>query len=368
MLSKLGFDQFFQEQMETLDSGLTPARVVGQHRREWDVATEEGSERAVLAGRQWAQDHVVQLDDAQPAVGDWVALKKGDGDGVAPVIVQILKRKTELSRSSMARRGARQTLVANVDRVGVVAAFSRESAGENVSKRSLHARRIERYLAAVVAGGAKPIVVINKADLCTDPQTAAQELSRRLSGVDVVSVSTLTPSGLRDFERLIFPGQTVALVGLSGVGKSSIINQLLGKEAQKVSGERAHDGRGRHTTTHRELFFTPEGYCLIDTPGMREFALAEVSQSDLLAFSDITTWAEQCQFRDCGHKEEPGCAVVQAVARNELHPDRLEGYLELLVELAQLREQPTRRKLVKADRRRSTKRLKKGRLEDWDDE
>ncbi len=361
VLSQLGYDQFFEEQLRRSSSDLIPGRVVGQHRRQWDVATEQGVVRAVLAGRLWAQDHVVQLDDAQPAVGDWVGLHR-DNPESAPVITHLLERRTELSRVSMARRGARQTLVANVDHVAVVAAFAPPETVESVAKRSLHPKRLERYLAAIVAGGAEPTVLINKSDLAPDASKRAAELSLRLSGACVLPVSTHIPGGLNSFIKRLAPGQTIALVGLSGVGKSSIINRLLKRDAQKISGERAHDGRGRHTTTHRELFVTDDGFCLIDTPGMREFALSEVSTEDLAAFSDVIELARGCQFRDCTHFHEPGCAVSVAVTAGSLHPERLSSYQELLAELGRLKEQPARRKIVSHDRRRSPKRGRK----DWD--
>lgn len=360
MLAQLGFDAFFAEQMSSLDDALAPARVVAAHRRQWDVASEAGTERAVLAGKSWAQAGVTQLDDAQPAVGDWVALARPDGAST-PVIVKTLTRRTEMARTSIARRGVRQTLVANIDLVFIVAAFARADAQESAAKRSLHARRLERYIAAVKKGGARPLVVINKADLVQDASQQARRLQGRL-GVPVLAMSCVEGEPLDALTMHVEPGQSIGLVGLSGVGKSSIVNRILRRDAQKVSSERQADTRGRHTTTHRELFLAEEGFCLIDTPGMREFALADPNEEDLLAFDDITELAGACQFRDCRHESEPGCAVLAAVASGKLDRDRLRSYHTLLTELTSTDLPRQRRELVRKPRV-----ARKGRRERWDD-
>jgi len=317
--------------MSELPEAWLPARVVGQHRREWDVATTEGVERAVLAGKQWAKEGVGQLDDAQPTVGDWVAVLKEPG--APPVIHHILKRRTWLSRTSMARRGARQTLVANVDRVAIVAAFAAAGGQDAVAKRSLHPRRIERYVAAVRTGGAEPLVVLNKSDLEPEAEARAEKLRARLKKTEVVTSNCMESDGLGRFLSAMSEGETIGLVGLSGVGKSSLVNRIIGKELQKIGEERTSDSRGRHTTTHRELFQTEGGLLLIDTPGMREFALADASETDLGAFEDVVEAAQGCQFRDCKHVSEPGCAVLLAVENGTLSRDRVENYRTLALEL-----------------------------------
>lgn len=346
--------------MSSLDDAFFPARVVAAHRRQWDVYSEAGTERAVLAGKSWAQSGVTQLDDAQPAVGDWVALARPVGAST-PVIVKTLRRRSEMARTSMARRGVRQTLVANIDLVFIVAAFARADAQESAAKRSLHPRRLERYVAAVKKGGASPLIVINKADLVMDAASQAQRLQTRL-GVPVLSLSCLDEAPLKSLTAHVNSGQSIGLVGLSGVGKSSIVNRLLKREAQKVSAEREADARGRHTTTHRELFLADEGFCLIDTPGMREFALADPTEDDLLAFEDIAQLAEACQFRDCRHESEPGCAVLAAVTSHALDRDRLRSYHTLLGELPAQGVPRQRRELVRKPRT-----PRKGRRQGWDD-
>ncbi len=331
-LSRVGYSAFFEEQMATLPPDLQPARVIGQHRREWDVSTGEHTERAVLAGRGWNPEKGADAADTQPTVGDWVAIRKTN-DTSPPVIEAILTRRTELTRTSAAKRGARQTLVANIDHVAVVAAFAHQDAHDAVAKRSLHPRRIERYLTAIRKGGAAPLVVLNKSDLKNDVEKDVSRLQKRLKKCPVIPVNCTHKNGLLALMEHIHPGETIGFVGLSGVGKSSIVNRLLGREAQKIGAERHGDSRGRHTTTHRELFMTEGGLLLIDTPGMREFAIAGATEADLAAFTDIAEFSAQCQFRDCSHREEPGCRVVRAVTQGELELDRLESFLALALEL-----------------------------------
>lgn len=331
-LSALGYDNYFAEQMSELPPHLVPARIVGQHRREWDVLSATTSARAVLAGKRWDPEGSTETADVQPTVGDWVALQESL-DHAPPVIVHVLKRRTSLSRNSVRGGLKRQTLVANIDVVAVVAAESPEGSQDAVARRSLSPRRIERYLAAVESGGARPIVVINKSDLAQDPEASAAELRERLSGCLVVPVSCVKEGGLAALEREMKSGQTWGFVGLSGVGKSSIVNRFLGSQVQKVGAERTQDARGRHTTTHRELFQTDSGILLIDTPGMREFALAGADNADLDAFTDIAEFASDCQFGDCRHLSEPGCAVRSAVARGRVSLDRVRSFQALSAEL-----------------------------------
>lgn len=363
LLTRLGYSEFFAEQMREAPAELMPARVVGQHRREWDVSCEKGTARAVLAGKHWAQEHVTQIDDAQPTVGDWVGVRWSENS--PPIIERLLARRSSLSRTSASRRGARQTLVANVDTVAVVAAFAPPGKQDAVAKRSLHPRRIERYVTAIQKGGATPLVLLNKSDLVEDALTTAAQLEERLSGCRVVCTSCESDDGLARFLSLFKEGSTIGLVGLSGVGKSSLVNRILGSEVQKVGAERSQDARGRHTTTHRELFLTPSGLLLIDTPGMREFAVADGKEDDLKAFEDVSRFAESCQFRDCEHRKEPGCAVRAAVAHGELMSDRLESYLALAGEL---KESAGQAPLKRAGRAKRQKYPRRGDNSDWKDD
>ena len=311
---------------------LVPARVTGQHRREWDVAGVGLRARAVLAGRRWAKEDVA-AEEAQPTIGDWVAVRCSAED-MPPVIEHVLERKTELARTAVGKRGSRQIVVANVDLVAVVAAFAPTAAHDAVALRSLNPRRIERYLTGIRKGGAEALVILHKADLRVSAAQEAAELRQRLQNTPVLATHSTSPDGLEPLLPFLKPGHTIGFVGLSGVGKSTIVNRLVGHGAQKTGASREQDARGRHTTTHRELFVTPDGWLLIDTPGMREFAVGDGDDADLNAFDDIAQLATQCRFRNCRHSGDPGCAVEQAVGRGELPLDRLANYRTLAQELS----------------------------------
>ncbi len=343
-LESLGFSAHFKSQYEQLDARLVPGRIVAMHRREWDVFTDSGAIRAVLAGKRWADARPSDHHIVQPTIGDWVGLSE-PGDGTYWVIEHVFERRTHLERGAAGRRTTPQTIVANVDWVAVVSAFERPGAQDAVAHRSLNPRRLERYLAAVAQGGAEPLLVVNKADLEPEHDTRVRELTERFAPVVVITASTKRPDGLDALRSRCVPGTTVGFVGLSGVGKSSIINALLGKDVQKTARERGSDARGRHTTTHRELFVMPEGALLIDTPGMREFALAADAEGELGGFDDVQALSEECRFRDCQHDGEPGCAVEEAVRAGTLAPDRLMSFRELRTEL------DARRKLQQRKRR-----------------
>jgi ribosome biogenesis GTPase / thiamine phosphate phosphatase len=333
-LVELGWTEFETGELKKLAPApeIRVGRVMGQHRREWDVRTSEGSMRAVLAGRRWGEGRFDTLD-VQPVVGDWVLCRTDPTQGGPPLVEQVLPRRTLLARGAAGRNGKGQVVAANVDFIAVVSAFAEEDARDSVHKRSLNARRIERYLTAIRSGGARPLVLLNKADLTTRGAESQSEFEARLPGVPVLLVSPRTGAGKAALLEFLRPRETVGFVGLSGVGKSSLVNWLTGGPAQATQAERRHDGRGRHTTTHRELFFTPEGALVIDTPGMREFSLNEADEDDLTAFEDIEAWAKECRFADCGHKDEPGCRVSQALRDGELVRDRLENYQTLREEI-----------------------------------
>jgi ribosome biogenesis GTPase len=258
---------------------------------------------------------------ATPTVGDWVLARRLEASWW---VEKILPRTSCFIRKAAGRRAAVQLLAANVDRVLVVTAVGGD----------LSARRLERYLVAAWAGGAEPVVVVNKVDRAHDFAVVQQAVSQATSSrVPVLWTSALTGKGLQELTEALPRGDTVAFVGSSGVGKSSLINAVLGREQQRVLTVRGRDDTGRHATTERELIAAPSGTLLIDTPGMREFGVWDADAGLAVAFADIVELAEQCRFRDCAHGKEPGCAVREATENGLLPQERLSNYQRLAQEL-----------------------------------
>jgi len=300
---------------------LTPGRVVAEHRDAYRIETEHGERAGALAGR--LRHHATRRSEL-PAVGDFVAVRLAEVAGPS-VIDAVLPRRTALVRRAAGDRPDDQIIAANLDIVFVMLGLDHD----------FNVRRVERYLAAVWESGANPVVLLNKSDLCDDLDARVDALQRVAMGVGIHVVSALTADGIGALQPYLQEGLTVGVVGSSGAGKSTLLNRLLGRDVQATSDVREHDSRGRHTTTHRELFVLPGGGIVIDTPGMREFQLSsagEVSGVESV-FADIEALAAQCRFGDCAHAREPGCAVREAVARGHLDADRLASYEKLLKEL-----------------------------------
>lgn len=292
-----------------LVAGLVAARVVMQHRGSYVLAGPDGDLEAILTGR---FRHEAGTAEDFPAVGDWVAFSPARDDRRA-AIHAVLPRTGRFARAGRGEVPDAQVIAANVDRVLIVMALDHDF--------NLH--RVERYLALAWSSGAEPIVVLNKADLCEDVAGRVADVAAVAPGVPVRAVSAATGSGFDSLQPLLEPGCTVALLGSSGVGKSTITNALLGWDRQRTAEVRGDDQRGRHTTTVRELIATPTGALLIDSPGMRSVGMWDVEAGLADAFADVDGFAADCRFSDCGHDSEPGCAVRGAILSGELAEERL---------------------------------------------
>jgi ribosome biogenesis GTPase len=320
-LALLGWDERCSADFYTYScAGLIAGRVTLQHNHILTVVTEAGEVSAQTSGR---MQHESMSADELPAVGDWVALRVAPGDGNA-LIQAVLPRCSKFSRKAAGRATREQVVAANADTVFLVVGLDND----------FSPRRVERYLAAAWESGASPVVVLNKVDLCVDAIARVAAIEEVTPAVPVHAVSALCGDNLDAVAAYCAPRRTVALLGSSGVGKSTLINRLVGRDLLATAAVRQKDGRGRHTTTHRELIFLPNGGMVIDTPGMRELQLWEADEGVQITFDEIETLAKGCRFRDCVHREEPGCAVRAAVEAGELTPDRLASMHKLQKELA----------------------------------
>ena len=319
-----GWNEYFEAVWKDSERGSTmPARVIAQSRGVWRVAGGFGECPAEAAGKL----RLAAEEGADwPAVGDWVAVEPRDQGGAAQ-IHEVLPRRSRFVRKMAGKRIAEQVIAANVDVALLVSALDGD----------FNPRRVERYLAQCWESGARPVIVLNKADVCEAPQDKIGEMEAVAMGVSVCAVSAKTGDGFDRLERHLARGQTIVLLGSSGVGKSTVVNRLLGHAIQEVREVRESDSRGRHTTTARELFVLPGGALLIDTPGLRELQLWDADEGISQTFSDVESLAARCHFGNCRHVGEPGCAVQAAIDAGELDLSRLENWRKLQRELEFLR-------------------------------
>ena len=317
-LAALGWnDSFAQAFAPFAAEGCAPGRVTLELKGYYEVTGETGAKLGSCSGK-FINTARSQADF--PAIGDWVAVTPQEGEEARVHIHAVLPRRTKFSRKAAGLEEIEQIVAANVDTVFLVSALD----------GNYHLHRLERYLAAAWASGAQPVILLNKADLAEDDSAAlTAEIAAVAPAVPVFIVSAQTRRGLKALAPYLKPGSTIALLGSSGVGKSTLINRLVGENLQDTGEVRDADGKGRHTTTQRELLVAPNGVIVIDTPGMREMQPWDAAASIAEAFSDVATLTRRCRFTDCSHTVEPGCAVLAALGDGTLEGARWQSYLRM---------------------------------------
>lgn len=316
-LKKYGWNNRFEQEAAEY-AGLFPARVSEQHRDLYKVIGEHGELSAAVSGKLSRGAGDVS---SFPAVGDWVMVDRADDASGNAVIHRILRRSAIFTRKAAGTANAVQVIAANIDMVFICMSLNAD----------FNLRRIERYLTIAWDSGAVPVVVLTKADLCEDIEEKMEEVASVSPGVDVIVCSSQDETGYSALRDRIEPGKTVAFIGSSGVGKSTIVNRLMGREVLATQTLR-DDDKGRHTTTHRQLLLLPGGGIVIDTPGMRELQIYAGSLSK--TFEDVEEIAALCKYRDCTHGTEPGCMVRKAIEDGTLSEKRFESYQKLQRELS----------------------------------
>jgi ribosome biogenesis GTPase len=337
-LELLGWNSFFSKSYEGhSQEGHTVGRVALEHKNNYILYTEQGELSAEVSGKLRYQ--ATERQDF-PAVGDWVVISVREAQKTA-TIHAVLPRKSKFSRKTVGTKTEEQIIATNVDTVFLISGLDGD----------FNLRRIERYLILVWESDANPVIILNKADLCEDVEQCREAVEEIAFGVPIIILSAVNNQGLDALIPYLNQGQTVALLGSSGVGKSTITNQLAGKAIQSVQAVRQGDDRGKHTTTHRELIILPSGGLLMDTPGMREIQIWTGDEGLQETFADIKSLAMQCRFHDCRHEQEPGCAVQEALADGSLDYQRFLNHQKLQKELNYLtRKQDQRAALVEKEK------------------
>jgi len=355
-LTDLGFDSFFEKSFQILKiPDSVPARIVSESKNSFQVFSQYGELTARISGKMHYSEGEGKL---YPAVGDWVVIKPVINERKA-IIHAVLPRKSKFSRKVAGERTEEQVVSANIDTVFIVSGLD--------GGRNFNLRRIERYLTLALNSGATPVIVLNKVDLCPDVNIYIRTIERIAPGKSIHPVSAKERIGLDALKTYLTKEKTAAFLGSSGVGKSALINALLGVEKQETGEVRRDDRMGKHTTTRRELIILPGGGIVIDTPGMREIQMWAGEEDLEGVFQDIEMLAEQCRFNDCAHNVESGCAVRAAIDRGELDPARLASYRKLQHELVYLasREEGSTRQYEKVKYKKIAKWSKELKNRPW---
>lgn len=323
-LDDYGWNDFFAAAFAPhAAAGLEPARVVCELRRKfYAVQTADGEMLGECIGKFL---HGITDTGDYPAVGDWVAIRRRNGDDSRVDVHARLPRQTKFSRRAAGEEENEQVVAANIDTVFLVSGLD----------RNYNPKRVQRFLVAARDSGAEPVILLNKTDLNDDWEAVVTETEALVPGITIIATSAETRRGFKALAQYVQPGRTLAFVGSSGVGKSSLVNRLLRDEAMPTGEVREKDSKGRHTTTRRELAITPSGALVIDTPGMRELQLWDVEEGVEEAYADIAALSQRCKFGNCTHHNEPGCAVRSALEEGTLPRPRWEAYLKLRVERAE---------------------------------
>ncbi len=332
-LKQLGWNQYFVEAFKQYaNKGYTAGRIALEHKGMYRVLCEDGNLLAEVTGK---MRHEAKESSDFPAVGDWVVITSRKEEQKA-TIHAVLSRKSKFSRKKAGVTTEEQLVATNIDTVFLV----------NALNTDFNLRRLERYLLMAWESGANPVIILSKSDLCDDSEQKIKEAERIALGVPIHAISAEKREGLEQLDPYIQVGKTIALLGSSGTGKSTLTNVLYGDSILEVKSIREDDDKGRHTTTHRELVLLKNGGIIIDTPGMRELQLWDADEGISHSFTDIEELAAQCKFKDCHHDSEPGCSVQEALSTGMLSKERFASYLKLQRELAYLnrRESQKQRK------------------------
>lgn len=314
-LEKIGLNQEILNNFEIYKDGYL-GRVIAEHKGSYKVTTDIDTLIAKVPGKLLYSS---QGRESYPAVGDWVVLDRNDSSSGDAIINKILPRKSKLSRKISGNTIEEQIIAVNIDTIFICMSLNRD----------FNLRRLERYISISWDSGATPVVILTKADLCEDLDDKLSEVYNTAIGIEVLVVSSLKDSGIDKVKSIITNGSTIAFLGSSGVGKSTLINKLLEEDKQLVSNISEFNDKGRHTTTHRELIPLPFNGAVIDTPGMRELQLLDNSDGIDDSFSDIQELSNRCRFSNCNHNTEPGCAVKEAIENGTLSLDRFNSYKKL---------------------------------------